>query len=99
MLQMGQNAKNSHRAHVVCSSPDSAHSADIAGRHRNKIHLYSITSSARPSSVGGTVRPSALAVLRLIASGSNLTFESWKGFPSGSLHASLAHANRNFHCS
>ena len=33
------------------------------------------------------------------ASGSNLTFESWKGFPSGSLHASLAHANRNFHYS
>ena len=33
------------------------------------------------------------------ASGSNLTFESWKGFPSGSLHASLAHANRNFHFS
>ena len=33
------------------------------------------------------------------SSGSNLTFESWKGFPSGSLHASLAHANRNFHYS
>ena len=33
------------------------------------------------------------------AIGSNLTFESWKGFPSGSLHASLAHANRNFHYS
>ena len=31
-----------------------------------------------------------------LPSGSNLTFESWKGFPSGSLHASLAHANRNF---
>jgi hypothetical protein len=29
---------------------------------------YSITSSAVASSVGGTVRPSALAVLRLIAS-------------------------------
>ena len=29
---------------------------------------YSITSSARASSVGGTVKPSALAVLRLIAS-------------------------------
>ena len=29
---------------------------------------YSITSSARATSVGGTVRPSALAVLRLIAS-------------------------------
>ena len=34
-----------------------------------------------------------------VRSGSNLTFESWKGFPSGSLHASLAHANRNFHFS
>src|SRR4029453_6901886 len=30
--------------------------------------LHSITSSARASSVGGTVRPSALAVLRLITS-------------------------------
>src|SRR5262245_3050342 len=30
--------------------------------------LYSITSSARASSVGGTSRPSALAVLRLITS-------------------------------
>src|SRR5262245_31935292 len=30
--------------------------------------LHSITSSARPSSVGGTSRPSALAVLRLITS-------------------------------
>src|SRR4051812_48659875 len=29
---------------------------------------YSITSSARASNVGGTVRPSALAVLRLITS-------------------------------
>ena len=34
-------------------------------RHRD---TYSITSSARESSEGGTVRPSALAVLRLIAS-------------------------------
>ena len=30
--------------------------------------IYSITSSARASSVGGIVRPSAWAVLRLIAS-------------------------------
>jgi hypothetical protein len=30
--------------------------------------LYSITSSARANSVGGTSRPSALAVLRLMAS-------------------------------
>jgi hypothetical protein len=31
------------------------------------MYLYSINSSARASSAGGTVRPSALAVLRLIA--------------------------------
>src|SRR5476649_2414305 len=36
--------------------------------HRSKQHLYSITSSARERNVGGTVRPSALAVLRLITS-------------------------------
>jgi hypothetical protein len=30
--------------------------------HRSKQHLYSITSSARASTVSGTVRPSALAV-------------------------------------
>ena len=34
--------------------------------HRSKPHLYSITSSARPMSVLGTLRPSAFAVLRLI---------------------------------
>ncbi len=39
--------------------------------HCSKQHLYSITSSARASRVGGTSRPSALAVLRLITS-SNL---------------------------
>ena len=36
--------------------------------HRSKRHLYSITLSARPSSEGGTARPSALAVLRLTIS-------------------------------
>ena len=30
--------------------------------HRSKRHLYSITSSARPRSVGGIVRPRAFAV-------------------------------------
>jgi hypothetical protein len=35
---------------------------------RSKKDRYSITSSARASNVGDTVRPSALAVLRLIAS-------------------------------
>jgi hypothetical protein len=36
--------------------------------HRNKQHLYSITSSARASSDGGTSRLSPLAVLRLMIS-------------------------------
>src|ERR1022692_1309612 len=33
--------------------------------HRSKQYLYSMTSSARVSNDGGTVSPSALAVLRL----------------------------------
>jgi hypothetical protein len=33
---------------------------------RSRNHSYSITSSARASSVGGTSMPSAFAVLRLI---------------------------------
>src|SRR5262245_27080868 len=45
----------------VCFVPK----ADI--RIAAKQHRYSITSSARASSVGGTSRPRALAVLRLIA--------------------------------
>jgi hypothetical protein len=39
--------------------------------HHSKEHLYSITSSARPRSVGGTSRPSVLAVFKLRTS-SNL---------------------------
>src|SRR5215831_10429655 len=35
---------------------------------RSKKYRYSITSSARTSSVGGTSRPSALAVFRLMTS-------------------------------
>jgi len=37
-----------------------------AARPCARLHSYSITSSARASSVGGTVRPSAFAVLRLM---------------------------------
>src|SRR3989454_11941070 len=36
--------------------------------HRSKQHLHSSTSSARPSNGSGMVRPSALAVLRLMTS-------------------------------
>jgi hypothetical protein len=59
----------------VCFTPESGHSsarsrcplcAKSGLPHRSKLRLYSITSSARASSEGGTLRPSALAVLRLI---------------------------------
>src|SRR6266481_297273 len=46
-----------------------AHSENLHRKrlmHRSKQRLYSITSLARASSIGGTVRPRALAVLRLM---------------------------------
>jgi hypothetical protein len=39
---------------------------EAAVSSRSKVAPYSITSSARASKVGGTSRPSALAVLRLM---------------------------------
>jgi hypothetical protein len=66
--------------HVQCNSvcPLCANSGLM---HRSKQHFYSITSSARVSSVGGIVSPSALAVLRLITI-SNLA-GSWTGRSAG----------------
>ena len=43
-------------------------SANSGLMHRCKQHRYSITSSARPSSEGATVRPGTGAVLRLMHS-------------------------------
>jgi hypothetical protein len=40
---------------------------------------------------------SMLEAVETDASGSNLTFESQRGFPLASAHANLAHAHRNFH--
>ena len=40
----------------------------MSGSQKRTSRRHSITSSARPSSVSGTVRPSALAVLRLMIS-------------------------------
>ena len=40
--------------------------ANSCQMRRSKQHLYSITSSARASSAGGTSRPSAFAVVRLM---------------------------------
>jgi hypothetical protein len=56
----------------VCFPPDSDHCADIPDRQLRanfgSERTHSITSSARPSSVGGMVRPIDFAVLRLITS-------------------------------
>ena len=47
---------------------ESGHSGTAVRCQEETFRCYSITSSARASSVSGTVRPSALAVLRLITS-------------------------------
>ena len=63
----------------VRSTPGSRHQAERSAcplcattglMHRSKWHHYSITSSARASSVGGTMMPSAFAVFKLITSSS-----------------------------
>lgn len=53
------NSAHIHGTDVPVEEPSTASEADMAQRH-------SIISSALASSVGGTVRPSVLAVLRLI---------------------------------
>ena len=82
-VRFGSFATFARRWHVRFA-PKSDHGADVPkstlcatsgfGTAATQ-NLYSITSSARASSVGGTVRPSALAVLRLRTS-SNLTGRS-----------------------
>ena len=52
---------------------------------------HSITSSARPSSVSGKVRPSALAVLRLITSSTFVS--SWTYFADPGLRSDSATAS------
>ena len=69
---------NSHREHMLSALPRKADiradmprsllGAIFGLMHRSRLHGYSITSSAVLSSDGGTVMPSALAVLRLIVS-------------------------------
>ena len=70
---------STYAAEAMSASPEKRRSPGVIGplsatsrlMHRSKPHLYSITSSARASTDGGTARPRALAVLRLISS-SNL---------------------------
>src|SRR5258706_14176443 len=68
---LGQNRKSSRRANVFRFAPESGHRAMQSAypfRARSGHCDYSITSSARVSSPGGTVRPIVRAVLRLMPS-------------------------------
>src|SRR5713226_5683374 len=65
MSQLGQKAKYSLRADVFRFAPDNGRDATTAAcpfraisglMHGSKQRTYSITSSARPSNVGGTVK-------------------------------------------
>ena len=51
---------------LCCARAASGHARRAAEQRDELAPPHSITSSARASSVGGTSRPSALAVLRLI---------------------------------
>jgi hypothetical protein len=77
MMKAGTNAASSHwkainskwSIHLRAPAAEQKSCSDVrSSTRRRHWALYSITSSARARSVGGTVSPSALAVLRLIAS-------------------------------
>jgi hypothetical protein len=71
----GSNSAVSRFLRHGCFTPETGHclarlarqkSANKRHMRRSKKHLYSITSSARASSVGGNSSPSAFAVFRLM---------------------------------
>ena len=74
----GATGGHSTRSRAIMCAEYFGPPSSLPSRRHQSAHLYSITSSARASKDGGTVMPSALAVLRLIAS-SKLT-----GFCTGS---------------
>ena len=102
----GQKAKYSLGVDVFRFAPESGLKSDIAPcpkganhrlMHRSKPNRYSITSSARASSVGGMSRPSALAVFRLMTR-SNLVGCSTgisPGFAPRSILSTKSAARRN----
>src|SRR5262249_50684297 len=60
-----QHADTPHSAASLCAHPNRPRGRPAAEQRNELAAPHSITSSARASSVGGTVRPSAFAVLRL----------------------------------
>ena len=83
----GSTSEVGARDRHVRFPPDSDKTADIAGgpfraKLGHQSGCYSMTSSARASNDGGTVNPSALAALTLIASSNfvGICTGSWEGF-------------------
>ena len=72
--------------------------AALIGTEQSHIDFTTVAPAlAGPNNQSLTSPDSTRIVPSIDASGSNLTFESHKGFPLDSTRASLAHANRNFH--
>src|SRR5262249_29670132 len=63
-----QHTDPPHPVGLLCSRRERPSRGSAAEQRDELAALHSITSSARASRVGGTSRPSALAVLRLITS-------------------------------
>ena len=85
-VRLGSFSAKSCRPDDVRFTPDSDRTADlVVGPFRattgHQSDIYSINSSARPSSDSGTVRPSALAVLRLMIS--STLVDCWTGISAG----------------
>ena len=64
-----------------CMGSDYENAPEVLVMQRSKLQSYSITSSARASSVCGTLRPSAFAVLRLTIS--STLVDRWTGRSAG----------------
>ena len=108
MSESGQNAKYSSGADVFCFASINRHPAvgpagPFGARSglvsRSNQRLYSITSSARASSEGGMVRPSALALLRLTTSSIRVgcsTGRSPRTVPCGRLSTWPKEAGRKY---
>jgi hypothetical protein len=68
VIQLEPHVRSTLKSRHRQTAPPCPKSATTGLMHHSKKRFYSITSSARPSKVDGTVKSSALAVLRLTIS-------------------------------
>ena len=85
--------------HRFFAKPQPAKQCCLINKGQNKLPFEYFAGAASAEEFPQGNLPTLAIFTATHSSGSNLTFKSWKGFPSGSLHASLAHANRHFHFS